>query len=162
MDSFKVADCMTTDFVRFHPTTLVIEAVNELVKHEVIGGPVVDDEGELLGWISEQDCLKPAIETVYFNTSVAQVKDVMQKPVLTVRDTDELMSLAQQMRQQKPKVYPVLNADGHMIGVVSRRLVLRALDTLMGHLPSEALAHREIDPRQSELVANLSNEAGWH
>lgn len=162
MDSFKIADCMTTDFVRFQPTTLVIEAVHELVKHEVIGGPVVDQEGELLGWISEQDCLKPAIETVYHNTSVSQVKDVMQSPVLTVRDSDEIMSLAQQMRQQKPKVYPVLNAENKLIGVTSRRLVLRALDTLMGHFAPEALAHREVDPRHVELVTNLSNEEGWH
>lgn len=128
MDSLKVADYMTTDFVKFDPNEMVVEAVRELVKHEVIGGPVVSSEGTLVGWISEQDCLGASLQVLYYNQRIAQVSDVMKTEVLTVKEEDDLLSLAQQMLQQKPKVYPVLDDDEKVVGIISRRLILRAVD----------------------------------
>lgn len=138
MDSMKVADYMTTDFVNFSPDEMVVEAVRELVKHEAIGGPVVAANKELVGWISEQDCLSSALQVVYYNQRIAQVSDVMKTEVLAVREDDDLLSLAQQMLQQKPKVYPVLNEDNKVIGLISRRLILRAVDKQLVALCKEA------------------------
>lgn len=135
----KVADYMSTDFVNFHPDELVVEAVRELIKHEAIGGPVVAGDKQLVGWISEQDCLSSALQVVYYNQRIAQVADVMKTDVLTVREDDDLLSLAQQMLQQKPKVYPVLNEDNQVIGVISRRLILRAVDKQLIALCKESL-----------------------
>lgn len=139
MESMKVSDYMTTDFVNFSPDELVVEAVRELIKHEAIGGPVVSPNKELVGWISEQDCLSSAIQVIYYNQRVAQVSDVMKTEVLAVREEDDLLSLAQQMLQQKPKVYPVLNEDNKVIGLISRRLILRAVDKQLVTLCKESL-----------------------
>ncbi len=149
MDSMKVADYMTTDFVNFRPDELVVEAVRELIKHEAIGGPVVAANKQLVGWISEQDCLSSALQVVYYNQRVAQVEDVMKTEVLTVREEDDLLNLAQQMLQQKPKVYPVLNEDNQVIGVISRRLILRAVD-------KKLLAIYKESPRQQPHEAHLA------
>ncbi|WP_345417219.1 CBS domain-containing protein [Halioxenophilus aromaticivorans] len=149
MESMKVSDYMSTDFVNFRPEELVVEAVRELIKHEVIGGPVVAANKQLVGWISEQDCLSSALQVVYYNQRVAQVEDVMKTEVLTVREDDDLLSLAQQMLQQKPKVYPVLNDDKQVIGVISRRLILRAVD-------KQLMATYKSAPRQQPHEAHLA------
>ena len=138
MDSMKVADYMTNDFVRFNPEEMVVEAVRELVKHEVIGGPVISKTGALVGWISEQDCLSSAMQVLYYNQRIAQVADVMKTNVLTVKEDDDLLSLAQQMLQQKPKVYPVVNEDQKVVGIISRRLILRAVDKQLIALCNES------------------------
>lgn len=52
----------------------------------------------------------------------------MKTEVLTINEDDDLLSIAQQMLQQKPKVYPVLNVDKKVVGILSRRLILRAID----------------------------------
>ncbi len=137
MESLKVSDYMTTDFVKFHEEDLVIEAVKELVKHEVIGGPVISTSGDMIGWISEQDCLGSAIQVIYYNQRVAQVRDIMKTDVLSVKEDDDLLSLAQQMLENKPKVYPVISAEGRLSGVISRRLILRAVDKSLTQLSKE-------------------------
>ena len=142
MESMKVSDYMTTDFVNFRPEQLVVEAVRELIKHETIGGPVVAANKHLVGWISEQDCLSSALQVVYYNQRVSQVEDVMKTEVLTVREDDDLLSLAQQMLQQKPKVYPVLNDDNQVVGVISRRLILRAVDKKLLAISKETPRHQ--------------------
>jgi predicted transcriptional regulator len=137
MESLKVSDYMTTDFVKFHEQDLVVDAVEELVKHEVIGGPVISSTGEMIGWISEQDCLGSAIQVIYYNQRVAQVSDIMKTDILSVKEDDDLLSLAQQMLQNKPKVYPVINVEGRLTGVISRRLILRAVDKRLAELSKE-------------------------
>ncbi|WP_317931862.1 CBS domain-containing protein [Halioxenophilus sp. WMMB6] len=138
MESMKVADYMTTEFVKFNPNALVVEAVRDLLKHEAIGGPVISASGELVGWISEQDCMSSALQVLYYNQRVAQVADVMKTEVLTVLEDDDLLSLAQQMLKQKPKAYPVLDDDGRVIGIISRRLILRAIDKQLLAISAES------------------------
>ena len=94
----------------------------------MLGGPVVDAEGLLLGWVSEQECLRVAIQVAYYNQRVATVREIMRSDVLSVsRDMDPL-ALAQQMLGDKPKSYPVVDAAGKVVGVVSRRHMLQQLD----------------------------------
>jgi len=145
----KVSDYMTKDFVKFRPDELVVEAVRELIKHEVIGGPVISTHGALVGWISEQDCLSSALQVVYYNQRISQVEDVMKTAVLTVHEDDDLLSLAQQMLQQKPKVYPVLDDDNRVIGIISRRLILRAVDKQLIALCKES---PKPQPHESHLA----------
>ena len=51
MDSIKVKDYMSRQFVSFSPDLPVLEAAQKLLKNELLGGPVVDDKGHLIGWI---------------------------------------------------------------------------------------------------------------
>lgn len=148
MESLKVSDFMTTDFVKFHANDLVVEAVKELVKHEVIGGPVVSDSGDVIGWISEQDCLGAAIQVIYYNQRVAQVKDIMKTEVLSVKEDTDLLSLAQQMLGAKPKVYPVVDNDNRLVGVISRRLILRAVEKSLTQLSKK----RVNQPHEAHLA----------
>lgn len=126
-DALTIEECMSTQFVSFTSSTPVVQAATELVKNELLGGPVVDNEGYLLGWISEQDCLKTVIQVLYFSERVANVSDIMRTPVLTVSLNDNVIDLATQMLDLKPKIYPVVNENKKVIGVISRRRILREM-----------------------------------
>ena len=62
MKSCVVKDYMARTLVTFKPETEVLDAIHELVKHRIAGAPVVDDEGNLLGMLSELDCMKVALD----------------------------------------------------------------------------------------------------
>jgi CBS domain-containing protein len=138
MITATIADCMSKDFARIHPDMPVVQAANLLIRHAVLGGPVVDADGLLLGWISEQECLRVAIQVAYYNQRVATVRDVMRSDVLSVTGDMDSLALAQQMLGDKPKSYPVVDAKGKVLGVVGRRHMLRQLDVVLSKPSSSA------------------------
>mgnify|MGYP000308836642 CR=1 FL=1 len=127
MDTIRVADCMSHQFVSFSSEMSVVEAASELVKNELLGGPVTDSTGRLCGWVSEQDCLAVVTQVIYYSERVATVADIMRADVLTAKAQDSVVDLATQMQQQKPKIYPVVDSANKVIGVISRRLILREM-----------------------------------
>lgn len=138
MDSVSIKDLMSTRFATIHPEMPVVEASSNLIKLDMLGSPVTDDDGTLVGWISERECLQAALQVVYHNQRVATVKDLMQSEVLTVSLTDDVLSLAQQMLAAKPKIYPVVDAANKVVGVISRRHILNMLDQKLAELCQKA------------------------
>jgi CBS domain-containing protein len=128
MNSLKVSDYMQLQPVKLTVDMPVATAVDKLLKSTHIGAPVVNNHGVLVGWVSEQDCLASLLESSYYCEQVAIVNDVMQQNVLTVKPEDSIIELAQQMLAPKPKVYPVIDGTGLLVGVISRRNVLKAMD----------------------------------
>lgn len=138
MDSVSIKDLMSTRFATIHPEMPVVEASSNLIKLDMLGSPVTDKAGTLVGWISERECLQAALQVVYHNQRVATVKDLMQSEVLTVSLTDDVLSLAQQMLAAKPKIYPVVDAANKVVGVISRRHILNMLDQKLAELCQKA------------------------
>nr|WP_298137522.1 CBS domain-containing protein [uncultured Pseudomonas sp.] len=138
MITATIADCMSKTFARIHPDMPVVQAANLLIRHAMLGGPVVDADGLLLGWISEQECLRVAIQVAYYNQRVATVRDIMRSDVLSVSSDMDPLALAQQMLGDKPKSYPVVDGKGKVLGVVARRNLLQQLDAVIGKLSSAA------------------------
>lgn len=131
MESILVRDYMNRRPVHFSPDETIIEAVERLLASGLTGGPVVDAEKRLVGFLSEQDCLGKGLEASYHCESMAMVKELMKTNVLTVKPEDSVLELAAQMLGQKPKIYPVIDENGVMLGVITRRDVLRALEAQM-------------------------------
>ncbi|WP_303759582.1 CBS domain-containing protein [Alcanivorax jadensis] len=138
MDSVSIKDLMCTRFARIHPEMPVVEASSNLIKLDMLGSPVTDAAGTLVGWISERECLQAALQVVYHNQRVATVKDLMQSEVLTVSLEDDVLSLAQQMLNAKPKIYPVVDCANKVVGVISRRHILTMLDQKLAELSRKA------------------------
>lgn len=131
MNTSSIADYMTKDFATIRADMPVVEAARQLMRHHILGGPVTDAQGQLLGWISEQECLQVAIQVAYYNQRVATVRDIMRTDVLSVTPEMDAVALAQQMLGDKPKSYPVVDGGGKVIGVITRRHILKLLDKLM-------------------------------
>ena len=128
MDLLKVAD-----YMHRHPVTFTVDmpvelAVDRLIKGRQTGGPVVDIDNKIVGFISEQDCLARMLMSTYHDQQSARVADVMNSQVLTVKPYYGVIDLAQMMLEIKPKLYPVVDDDGYLLGIITRSDVLKAID----------------------------------
>lgn len=128
MESLKVGDYMSQRPVTFTTEMPVAEAVEKLLHSHQTGGPVVNEKRELVGFLSEQDCLRQMIESSYYREQVARVKDIMVTDVLAVKPYSSVLEVAQKMITERPKVYPVVDDDGVLLGSISRAQILNAID----------------------------------
>lgn len=128
MHSLKVSDYMNHRPVTFNTGMTVVEAVERLLQSHQTGGPVVDVNRHLVGFLSEQDCLNKMLESSYYQEQVAMVDDIMYKDALSFKPYTSVIEVAQQMLGQKPKIYPVVDDDGFVVGSISRTEILRAID----------------------------------
>jgi predicted transcriptional regulator len=128
MESLKVEDYMNHRPVKLSPEMPVAEAVERLLLAKQTGGPVVDKQNQVIGFLSEQDCLGQMITSSYYREQVARVEDIMKTPVLSVNGDSSILELAQKMISERPKVYPVIDRSGELMGSINRSEVLNAID----------------------------------
>ena len=127
--SCLVKDYMARTLVTFKPETDVLDAVHVLVTKRIAGAPVVDDSGNLLGMLSELDCMKVALNAGYHGNWGGPVRDFMSEGVRTVDADMSIVDLAQEFITSKFRRFPVMQGT-RLIGQISRRDILRALGEL--------------------------------
>jgi CBS domain-containing protein len=103
--------------------------VHTLVQHRIAGAPVVDDAGNLVGMLSELDCLKVALQAGYHGSYGGPVSEYMSKDVETVNAEMSIVDLASKFLDSNYRRFPVTDRN-RLIGQISRRDVLRALEVL--------------------------------
>ena len=130
MESMKVVDYMDRQPVLLHADMTLAAAVEKLLTQKKLGAAVVDLQGNLVGFLSQQDCLAVMLKSTYHCDLTANVSDCMRTDVLTVTKETSIISLAEQMLQAKPKIYPVID-QGKVVGIIDRNLVLRAINVSM-------------------------------
>ena len=83
----NVEDHMSRRLVTFHPDQTMDQVIDILLKKGISGGPVVDDHNNLVGIISEGDCLKEVVRGKYTNTPklTGKVSERMATQVKTVK-----------------------------------------------------------------------------
>lgn len=121
-----VKDYMRPLAVTFSPRSRVEEVVEGLLQHRVTGAPVIDDQQKLVGFVSEQDCIKEMLNDSYYGQDHQLAEDVMRTNVLFATPDTDIMQLAEKMLQERPKLYPVCD-DGKLVGLITRSDVLRCL-----------------------------------
>ena len=124
-----VKDYMSKTLVTFKPDTNVLDAVHALVEHRVAGAPVVDDQGNIVGMLSEFDCIKVALQAGYHGDYGGPVSDYMSPDVTTVNAEMSIVDLAQKFADEGYRRFPVTDKN-RLVGQISRRDVLRALEVL--------------------------------
>ncbi len=133
MTSLCVRDYMNMRPVVFSPEMSLSAALDKLLTSKQIGGPVVDKDHRLVGFLSEQDMIETVLKVGYCCQDSYSVTDCMSTQVLTANPEDSIMVLAEQMTIKKPKIYPVVSDDGNLVGVISRRDVLFAIGSQITH-----------------------------
>lgn len=121
-------DMMTTSLLTLRPEMPAPEAARILVRRRVSGAPVVDDDGRLLGLLSEYDCLRAVAAAEYehdFHDTVETVGELMTRDCHTLSPDVDLFGVAHEFLQLHVRRLPVLEA-GLLIGQVSRRDVMKA------------------------------------
>jgi CBS domain-containing protein len=127
--SVTVRDYMAASLVTLKPDMQILKAVHELVQNRISGAPVVDEEGNLVGVLSEQDCMKVALQAGYYEEFGGRVEEYMNKDVHTVDAEASIVDLAEMFLSAPYRRYPVME-DNRLVGQISRRDVLRALENL--------------------------------
>lgn len=129
LKSARVRDYMSGKLVIFHPETDVLDAIHELIGHGIAGAPVVDDHGHLVGMLSEFDCMKAVLNAGYHGERGGPVRQFMTTGAETVDADMSVIDLAQRFLDSGFRRYPVMK-DNRLVGQISRRDVLRALQHL--------------------------------
>ncbi|GLS90304.1 CBS domain-containing protein [Psychromonas marina] len=128
MNNLDVSHYMIGKSLSFRKEMAIQTAVEILLENDQIGGPVIDDAGRVIGWLSEQDCLAKMLEASYHCELVALVEDAMVSPAVTIKKEMSVVDVAQLMLDAKPKIYPVVDSGDHYIGLISRKKVLGAMN----------------------------------
>ena len=126
LKSALVKDYMSGKLVTFHPETDVLDAIHELVLHGISGAPVTNNRGELVGVLSELDCMKIALHAGYHDFRGGPVSEYMVDEVDTVEADMSIIDLAQRFVDTGHRRFPVVK-DHRRVDQISRRDVLRAL-----------------------------------
>lgn len=118
MAAKKAKDIMTASVVTIEPKAKVKQAIASLVENGISGLVVVDD-GKVAGILSEADVLTAA--------KTASVASVMKPKVVKVGPDDAVKDVAEMLVKKKIKRVPVVDAEGALLGVVSRADILRSM-----------------------------------
>lgn len=143
-----VASIMTHDVITVSPETPVTDAARLMLGHFVSGLPVIEN-GELVGIVTETDIVSrqidvdpPAVATFLDAIFVwpwdrsddelkrvlaTTVRGIMSEPVVTISPDAPISELADLMFKQHRNPVPVVDADGTMVGIVSRTDVIRMI-----------------------------------
>lgn len=129
----KVSDYMTKDLITFSPNQTIESVMQAIIKHRISGGPVVNEKNELIGVISEGDCIKQISESRYYNMPM-QDKTIEKHMALDVETIDGNMNIfdaANKFLQAKRRRFPIVE-NGKLVGQISQKDVLKAAMTLKG------------------------------
>ncbi len=128
----QVKDAMYPVSHPLQPEMMLVEAVDHILNAGVIGLPVVNQAHEVVGFLSEHDCLPFLVTGSYHCDSRIQVKDIMHTEPVSVSPNKSIVDLAQEMGLNRPKVYAVVE-DDRMIGLITRSMVMRELNQSLKH-----------------------------
>lgn len=129
--SIKVSDYMARRLITFSPDQTIIEVMDFLMKKKISGGPVVNDRKELLGMISEGDCLKEVVKGKYNNLPVmsGKVSEHMATNVITIDPDANVFDAAEMFLNKRLRRFPVIE-NGKLVGQISQKDVMRAIKNL--------------------------------
>lgn len=121
-----VKDCMSSSPPSISCGMLISDAIEKLVKYRIAGAPVVNETNEIIGFVSEHDCISKILQSSYYCDPDSSVIDVMSTDIETVKPMDNVADLAQKMLTTQRQVFPVTE-DNKLIGIINRSMVLVAL-----------------------------------
>jgi len=120
---------MVRELVTVRPDTDAYDAIALLLKHRISGMPVVDESGQLVGMLSERDCLKTLLDAEYHNMPTAKVEDLMSTDLKTIAPDTGIVEIASLFLDTRVRRLAVLN-KGRLVGQVSRKDVLRVIQQM--------------------------------
>lgn len=118
-----VREMMSSSVVTLKPSMDMADAIRVLLKNKVSGATVVDDENQVVGILSEKDCLRIFVSGAYNSLPDARVADYMSKEVIVVDPDDDLFSVAELYLKHHFRRIPVVE-EGKLIGQITRREIL--------------------------------------
>lgn len=118
-------DLMSSPAQVLAPTASVLDAAQALAANDVGSMPVVDDQGVLVGVVTDRDLvvrgLAEGIDPVR-----GTVADVLTETVVVVNADDDVAAITNALSQNQVRRLPVLEG-GEIVGIISQADVAREL-----------------------------------
>lgn len=124
----KIRDYMDTVVPTLKVEFSIMRAVNFLVQHRVTGAPVVDESGEIVGMLTEFDCLKllAAGRATDADVPKGTVRDYMSTKIVTGTPEMDIYYAAGLFLSNRFRRLPIVE-DGMLIGAITRFDILKAI-----------------------------------
>ena len=125
-------DMMTTNLLLFSPEQTLLEAIENLIKWGVSGAPVVDEDGRMVGMLSELDCLRMLASDEFYlqqQEEAALVEQFMTTGGRNIPPDLGIYAISHYFLTSPVRRLPVVERE-KLIGQVSRRDVLRGMDEM--------------------------------
>jgi len=139
---------MVSPVVTLYPSLSVRDAAKTFLERHISGAPVVDDDGTMVGIVSEADLLHrveagterkrsswlrlltadEVLAAEYVKARARTVADVMTRNVISVMTDTPLKDIADVLERNSIKRVPVL-ASGRLVGIISRSNLIQVLAT---------------------------------
>jgi CBS domain-containing protein len=170
----EARDLMVSPVITVQPSASVREVAKLLLEHGISAVPVVDDQGRLVGVVSEGDLShrseigserrrsswllgltdEQTLAAEYVKAHARKVADVMTRKAITAPPDASLRELAALMEAKAIKRVPIVE-DGRFVGIVSRANLVRAFASAQPVLGIE-LSDSNI---RGQFLAHLQNQA---
>ncbi|GJL64933.1 MAG: CBS domain-containing protein [Nitrospirales bacterium] len=124
LHSVLVKDFMKANPVTFTPDMDIHKAMKILVEQWLSGAAVIDLRGNLVGLLSETDCLRVGLNAAYHDEWGGTVGDYMTREVKTIEADSSIVEIAELFTQTPYRRYPVLQGN-RLVGQLSRRDVMK-------------------------------------
>lgn len=132
MDTPRVADIMQTKVVTITAGERLSTVEDIMRLGRVRHMPVVRG-GELVGVVSERDLLRASLSNLHAVGAeerraflhVVEIGEVMSHPPIVIRGDATVEEAAAEMADKKIGCLPVVDADGHLVGLVTETDLLR-------------------------------------
>ena len=126
-------DLMTTSLITFRREQTILDAIQILTQNAVSGGPVVDEEGLLVGILSELDCLRMLASDEFYQEEQEEegaiVERFMTRDFKTVPPELGIYAFSHYFLTMPIRRLPVVD-KGELLGQLSRRDVLCGMEEM--------------------------------
>ncbi len=117
----EIRTIMSTDVISVKRDTSVREVIELLADHDITGLPVVDDDGTLVGIITEKDIMGLLAEGQGLS---GRAQDYMTREVVCFEDDDDLIAVCECLVHHPFRRVPILHW-GKLAGIISRRDLIK-------------------------------------
>jgi CBS domain-containing protein len=127
MKNTTARDIMSSKLIVAKEGMNVEDALKLLVNNKVTGMPVVNAKGQMVGIISEYDIIARVGKAKTLDPESFQSEIPYTKQVEAVNEDTTLDSILERFINAKCRRLPVLDKDGRLVGIISRRDVMKVL-----------------------------------
>ena len=144
----RARDVMTSPVITVKATTTVKEVARLFLERRISATPVLDDQGKLVGIVSEGDLVHRSeisterrrpwwlvlmagdegLAAEYIRAHAKRVDDLMSRNVITAAPDTPLHEIAEMLEKYVIKRLPIVR-DGQLVGIVSRANLVQAIAT---------------------------------
>lgn len=127
LQSVNLRDYMLPNPVKVKPEDNILDAMKVIIDNKISGVCVVDADANLVGILSEMDCLRAVLGAIYNNNNIGVVREHMASDNLVVANPNEdIVSVAEDMLRKNKRRRPVVE-NGKLIGQITCRQLLSAV-----------------------------------